>query len=227
MGARSPARRASFARRGLAARPLLDRTTQAMLLRQLSLAQFELRRFDRAYEVALQALELGVLVDVLHQDAARAAIGAGDVGGAIGHLRLAARRAPADRRAFHCWTLGSVLFLEHRYPEARSALERAARWGTHDKPLYRAHRALVDVAMGRPPSDLQATIDDLASASCSGGYGGFVLGHLAYAAGAWTAARRYLSRFIRRIEGGRTAVAIALDAEMRMARATLAKMANN
>jgi tetratricopeptide (TPR) repeat protein len=226
MGARSGTLRARYARQGLAAEHL-DPTTQAMLLRQLYLSQFEARRFRHALDLALQAVELGVLPDVLHQDAARAALAAGELDQAIGHLRMAARQGPASRRAFHWWTLGSTLFLARRYDEAIAALSRAARWGTHDKPLYRAHLALAKIAGGEAVGELQETIDALALAPCGQGYGRFVLGHLAYAAGAWPAARKYLEAFVKRTESGRVAMTIALEGELRMARATLTKMAAN
>jgi tetratricopeptide (TPR) repeat protein len=227
MSARSPAARARWAQRGLSARAPLDKTTQAMLLRQLYVSHYEVRRFDRAHAIALQALELDVIPDVLHQDAARAAFGLGDVSEGLAQLRRAARRAPVTRRPFHLWTLGSALFLVHQYAEATVVLARAVRWGTHDKPLYRAHLALVRIAMGERVEDLQATLDELASSPCGQGYGKFVLGHLAYAAGAWRAAQHYLQAFVRRTEGGRPALAIALDGELRMARATLVKMSAN
>jgi tetratricopeptide (TPR) repeat protein len=227
MAARSATARARWARQGLATRAPLDRTTQAMLLRQLYLSAYEARRFQRAREIALQAIEIGVLVDVLHQDAARAAIGAGDLDAAVSHLRIAARRGPASRRPFHWWTLGSALFLGHRYAEAIAALERAVRWGTRDKPLYRAHLALARIACGERVSGLQEVIDELASAACGQGYGRFVLGHLAYAAGEWTAARRYLESFVRRTEESRAPLAIALEGEVELSRSTLAKMAAN
>jgi tetratricopeptide (TPR) repeat protein len=209
---------------GLAARAPIDKTTHAMLLHQLYLSHYELRRFDRAHAVALQALELDVLPDVLQQDAARAALAKGEVTAALAHLRCAARRAPASRRSFHLWTLGSTLLLLHRYAEATAVLTRAVRWATHERPLYRGHLALVRIAMGQRVDDLQAIIDELASASCGQGYGRFVLGHLAYAAGAWAAARRHLQAFVRRTETARPALAIALDGELRMARATLVKI---
>ncbi len=81
--------------------------------------------------------------------------------------------------------------------------------------------------MGERIDDLQSTIDDLATAQCGRGYGRFVLGHLAYAAGQWSSARQYLQAFVRRTESGRTALTIALDGEVRMARTTLAKMSAN
>jgi len=227
MAAKTPAARGKWARQGLASRAPMDHTTQAMLLRQLSLSLYEARRFDQARAVALQAIELGVLPDVMHQDAARAAFATGDVDDAVSHLRLASRRGPASRRPFHLWTLGSVLFLAQRYAEATAALERAVRWGTRDKPLYKAHLALVRIASGEAMPDLQSTIDDLAAAPCGQGYGRFVLGHLAYAAGVFPVARRYLDAFVRRTEASRPVLAIALDAELRMARSTLSKMSAN
>jgi tetratricopeptide (TPR) repeat protein len=226
MGARTGTMRARYARQGLAAASL-DRTTQAMLLRQLYLSQFEARRFRHAHDLAMQAVELGVLPDVLYQDAARAALADGDLELAIADLRMAARQGPASRRAFHFWTLGSTLFLARRYDEAIAALARASRWGTTDKPLYRAHLALAKIAGGDGVSHLQETIDALAQAPCGQGYGRFVLGHLAYAAGEWPAARKYLDAFVKRTESGRAALGIALEGELRMARATLAKMALN
>jgi tetratricopeptide (TPR) repeat protein len=227
MSAPSGATRARYARKGLAFPGPLDPTVQAMLLRQLYLAHFEARRFTKALGVARQALELDVLPDVLHQDAARAALASGDLDGAVAHLRVAARTGPASRRAFHLWTLGSQLFLAARYSEAISALERATRWSTKDKPLYRAHLALVRIAAGQREDDLQRTIDQLAEAPCGQGYGRFILGHLAYAAGEFRAARRYLEAFVKRTESARASLAIALAGEVAMAKATLAKMAAN
>jgi tetratricopeptide (TPR) repeat protein len=227
MAARSARSRAMYARRGLAARSTLDRTTHAMLLRQLYLSLYEGRHFRKAHTVALQALELDVLPDVLNQDAARAALASGDLDAALAHLRAAARRGPASRRPFHLWTLGSTLFLAQRYAEAMAALRRAARWGTKDRPLYRAHLALSRIAAGEKVGDIQDTINALAEAPCGQGYGRFVLGHLAYAAGEWNAARRYLDAFVKRTSTSRPALGIALEGEVRMARATLSKMTAN
>ncbi|MBK6692186.1 MAG: tetratricopeptide repeat protein [Myxococcales bacterium] len=227
--ATSPVSRARYARKGLASNSPLDPTTHAMLLRQLYLAHFEHGRFRKAHEIALQALELDVLADVIHQDAARAALADGDLEEAVVHLRTAARRCPASRRPFHLWTLGGTLFLAERYAEAIAALTRAARWGTRDKPLYRAHLALAQIASGArvDEDDVQSAIDDLAEAPCGQGYGRFVLGHLAYAAAEWEAAKKYLDAFVKRTESGREATRVALAGELRMARATLAKMRAN
>jgi hypothetical protein len=75
--------------------------------------------------------------------------------------------------------------------------------------------------------DLEETVEALAHAPCGQGYGRFVLGHLAYAAGDWEVAHRYLDAFVRRTEGARAVMGIALEGEMRMTKATLAKMAKN
>jgi tetratricopeptide (TPR) repeat protein len=216
-----------FARRGLASRTSIDRTTHAMLLRQLYLALFESRRFEQAHEVAVQALSLDVLPDVLNQDAARAALASGDVERALAHLRAAARKAPASRRPFHLWTLGSTLFLSRRYDEAAAALARAARWGTHDKPLYRGHLALALLASGRAVASIEDIIAALEDSACGQGYGRFVLGQLAYAIGDHQGARRYLEAFVRRTSQARATLGIALEGELKLARETLARMAAN
>ncbi len=226
MGAKTANARERFARHGLASHAPLDRTTQAMLLRQLYLARFEQKRYSEAHRVADEATELGILADVLHQDAARAALADGDVDTALSHMRAAARKGPADRRSFHHWTLGSALFLLHRYVEAESAMNRAVRWGTKDKPLYQAHLALVQIAGGKTPADdLEETVHALSEAPCGQGYGRFVLGHLAYAAGSFQVARRYLEAFVRKVESGPAVQALALSGELAMARATLEKTA--
>ncbi len=227
MAAKSPRSRGIFARRGLATRGTIDRTTHAMLLRQLYLSLFESRRFEQAHDVALQALELDVLPDVLNQDAARAALAAGDVERSLAHLRAAARRAPASRRPFHWWTLGSTLFLARRYDEAAAALARAARWGTHDKPLYRGHLALALLSSGRGVADLDEIVHALEEAACGQGYGRFVLGQLAFTRGDWAGAKRYLDAFVRRTSASRASLGIALEGELKLAKDTLARMASN
>jgi cytochrome c-type biogenesis protein CcmH/NrfG len=143
---------------------------------------------------------------------------------AAGHLRLAARVGPVKRRAFHWWTLGSVYFLAGRYGEAISALTRAARWGTTDKPLYQGHLAVARCAGGEEVPELPELLEKLASVPSGQGYGRFVLGHLAYYIGHTAEARRYLEAFLKRSESGRPAVAIALDGEIALSRKTLAAL---
>lgn len=224
MQAKSAAARASWAERGLASRGGIERTTKAMLLRQLYLAFYASGHFDRAYEIAASALELGVLEDVVQQDCARAKLASGDVDGALGHLRLAARQAPPSRRAFHQWTLGSVLFLAHRYEDAIAAFTRAARWGTRDKPLYQGHLALAKLAAGIKVRGLSQLIGRLDGCPAGQGYGRFVLGHLAAHAGRREDAELWLSSFVDRTTRGHAAMALALEGEVEMARSTLASI---
>jgi len=192
-----------------------------MLLRQLYLAHFEQRTFTRALLVARQALELGILPDVIHQDAARACQALGDTEGAILHLRLAARISPPNRRPFHVWTLGSVLFLARRHADAASAFSRAARWGTMDKPLYQGHLALAQCESGIVVADLAERIERLVQVAAGQGYGRFVLGLLAAHAHRFDDARRWLEAFVRRTEAGRKVLAIALEGELALARERL------
>jgi tetratricopeptide (TPR) repeat protein len=214
IAARSTQTRAKYARLGLSGGKPLDRTTQAMLLRQLYLAHYEARRFAKALEVARQLLQLQILPDVAHQDAARACQALGELDSAVGHLRLAARVSPASRRAFHFWTLGGLLYLRGRFDESISMLSRAARWGTTDKPLYLGHAAMVRCTRGEQVPRLDQIIAELEAAPCGQGYGRFVLGRLCSFAGRHHDAQRYLEAFIRRTRGSRPALTVALEGEL-------------
>ncbi len=221
MNAKSARARGNHARRGLAYRGDVDPTTRALLLRQLYLSLYAEGAYARAYDVACQAAEIGELADVMQQDAARAKQAIGDVDGAVAHLRLAVRQAPASRRAFHWWTLGSVLFLAGRHERAIEALARAARWGTHDKPLYQGHLALAKCHAGQRVRGLEGYIRRLAACPAGQGYGRFVLGQLAYESARFDDAKRYLEAFVDRTARAHRPLKIALDGELRMAKTTL------
>ncbi len=216
-----------WARRGLTLRGANDRTLRALLLRQLYLSFFEERRFDKAAPISEQMVLLEVLPDVAHQDAARAKQALGDIDGAASHLRLAARVGPPNRRAFHFWSLGSLYFVAGRYTDAISALTRAARWGTTDKPLYQAHLALAQCESGQTVDDLDGVIARLAEAPSAQGYGRFILGHLLRYAGRRAEARRHLEAFVKRTTSGRVALAVALEAEVARARDTLSTLSGS
>lgn len=224
--ARSSGLRAKYALRGLGTNGRISRTTRAMLLRQLYLSHMEGRRFEEALATAERMVGLGVMPDVARQDAARACLGLGDQEGAVAHLRLASRVSPPSRRAFHLWTLGSVLYLAGRHRDAIGALSRAARWGTTDRPLYQAQLALSRLASGEqaPLEELRALRERLADAPCGQGYGQFVLGELAFCEEDFEAARRYLRGFVKRSTSGRVALAVALQGEIARARRLLARM---
>ncbi len=223
MGARTAKSRGLWARRGLAARARIDRETHALLLRQVYLAHFEQREFRAAFDLIHASLRLGALKfeDVLHHDAARAAAALGDIDRAARHLRRAARVGPPSNRALHWWTLGSYYWLAGRNAEAIGALERAARWGTRDKPLYQGHLALARIAMGEEGLDTQALIERLAAVPAGQGYGRFVLGMLSFHDRRFAAARSFLQAFIERTEQGPPVRSVALDGELACARRTL------
>lgn len=226
ISAPTPRSRVFWAKRGLSLAGTLDSATQMLLLRQLYMAYYETKRFRDATMVAEQAIAMDVLSDVAHQDAARAKQALSDIEGAAGHLRLAARKSPPSRRAFHWWTLGSLYFLAGQFDRATAALTRAVRWGTTDKPLFQGHLALVQCAAGQPPplDELKAIIDRLSRASAGQGYGRFVLGHLAFYAGRWDEAKKHLQAFVRRSMNGRPALSISLSGEIAMARVTLSRL---
>lgn len=225
--ARTSGLRAKYAERGLSHDGTVSATTRAMLLRQLYLSHMEARRFVDALAVAQQMLAVDVMPDVARQDAARACLGLGERERAIEHLRIASRVGPPSRRAFHLWTLGSVLYLAGRHREAIGALSRAARWGTTDRPLYHAQLALSRLAAGDQVGDLEILRERLADAPCGQGYGQFVLGELAFASGDFAAARQYLRGFVKRSTGGRVALAVALEGEIARARLLLSRIRRN
>lgn len=222
--ARTSDQRAKYARKGLETGRRMDPTTRSMLLRQLYLSLLEQKKFDEALLVAERNLKTGVLKDVVYQDAARACIGLGEVGRAAGYLRLASRIGPASRRAFHCWTMGSVLYLAAEFDQAILAFSRAVQWGTTDRPLYRAQLALARRAAGHKGENLAVLYDQLAAVPCGSGYGQFVLGELAYHCGDLRRAREHLLAFTKRTLRGRVALAIALQGEMTHARRLLATL---
>jgi tetratricopeptide (TPR) repeat protein len=220
VAARTAAARARHARAGLAA-PELEADTRALLLRQLYLAHFEAQRFEKALTVAEEAIAVGEMIDVCHQDAARAAFALGDLESALTHLRAAARLGPTGRRGFHHWTIGSYLFVRGRYAEAAAALERAHRWSTSERPLYRAHLTLALLAAGEEVDDARAHLEELTVVPCGQGYGRFVLGMLAHALGERAAAKKYLAAFVKRTTEQRPILATSLAAELALARQRL------
>lgn len=223
--ARDSEGRAKYARRGLGLKGGLDQTTRAMLLRQLYLSHIESRRFEVALTIALEMVDTGVMADVAHQDAARACLGLERRQEAIEHLRIASRVSPPSRRAFHLWTLGSVLYLAGQERHSLGPLSRAVRWGTNDKPLYQAQVVLAQLACGETVSNVLEVRERLADSACGRGYGQFVLGELAFCEGDFAASEDYLSAFVERTGRGRVAQQVALEGELRRARDLLGRMA--
>lgn len=225
--ARTSVTRAKYAQRGLAHGAPLDHTTRVLLLRQLYLSHMEGRRFADALAIAEQMLATTVMPDVARQDAARACLGVGDREKAIEHLRIGSRVSPPARRAFHLWTLGTVLYLEGRYTDACGALSRAARWGTTDKPLYLAGLGLAQLAAGEDVTvhELAELRERLSDAPCGQGYGQFVLGELCFALEDYAGVLRYLRAFLKRVTGGRVALQVSLSGEIARSRQLIRRSA--
>ena len=137
--------RAKYATRGLA-KPALEPTIQGLLLRQLYMAHLELERFDQAIDIAQQVVDLQALDDVAHQDLARAYLANKQYDAALGQVRLARRVAPPERKAFHDWTQGSMLYLLGRLTQAIPVFERGLRWSVGERPLIEAQLALTQVS---------------------------------------------------------------------------------
>jgi tetratricopeptide (TPR) repeat protein len=217
--AKTPAVRARYAQRALKLKGPIEPTTRAMLFRQLYLVAMERQKFGEAEELAQAMLALDVLVDIAHQDAARACLGLKNLDGALGHLRLAARRGPASRRAFHLSMLGALLYLNGRGQNALPTLELAARWSTTDKPICRAQLALAKHELGiAADEDFEGLRRDLEQSLHHRGYDEYLLGELCALLGDDDSAQRYFESFVERTTSGRVALFIALQAEIGRAR---------
>ncbi len=216
--------RAKYAQRGLKDSGPVDPSTQTLLLRQLYLSLMERREFEQARGVADQMIALQSLLDVAHQDAARAYLGLRDIASAVRHVRLAARLGPPSRRAFHFWTLGSIQYLNGMPAEGVRSLTLAARWGTRDKPLYRAQLALACAEAQQSVPPLAPLLESLEQAPCGQGYGQYVAGELCMLLGRESDAATHFRSFVTRVTSGRVALSVGLFAEIARARRHLMRM---
>jgi tetratricopeptide (TPR) repeat protein len=223
MKAKTAALRIRHARAGLAS-GVCDGDTQAMLLRQLYLGLLETGEYQDARMVAEQFVSLGVMPDVARHDAARACQALGDVEGAIGHLREAARACPAERRSFHLSTLGGLLYAYGRPAEAAVVLEAALEAPDASAPLVRGQLALARFAAEGDTSELELAYHELLHDRTGEGYGRFVLGELAMARDDRRAAQMFLQAFLAKAKRARTAAQSALKPEIDRATATLGRL---
>lgn len=204
IGAPTPSQRAKYATCGLAAAELAP-DTQLMLLRQLYLSHLERGRFADALAISEQMIELSAASvdarapswELAHQDAARAASALGDFDGALGHLRLASRVAPARRRGFQLWCLGSTLYALGCYAEAEKVLDRSARWTTKHKVIHQALHALSLAAQSKPVN-LPAAYHRLATSESQPGIVDWVGGELLLGLGHPLLALPLLKSFVAR-----------------------------
>lgn len=220
--AETPVLRAKYATRGLS-HPTLERDTQLLLLRQLYLAHLERDQFEEARAVAEQMVSLGELEEPSRHDAARACLALGDFTAAIHHFRMAARRAPAQRRSLHLWNLGRVAYLDGRHAEAAAAFKRALRWAVDNQALYRVHATLARHHLGESV-DLRTAYETLGAIQPLPAYAEFLGGELLRLLGEPTLAASLLRQFLRQVPSAPTEMAIGLRAEVRRAQEWLVEL---
>ncbi|MDQ3036631.1 MAG: tetratricopeptide repeat protein [Myxococcota bacterium] len=217
--------RARLARRGLALDSSdLDPDTQVLLLRQIYLSHLDARRFRKAAEVAEQMSKVGAMKDIAQHDLSRALAAVGDLDAAIEAQRAAARNAPADRRSFQQWSLGTLQHWAGDIDAALRSLARAERWSTRGRPMVRAHIAYVRLSSGLAAPDLDRTITDLQKSPSREGYGQWLLGMIAYELGDKRKAAVHLRAWLRRHAAPDEAKTITLREELRRARVALAEI---
>ena len=198
----SPDAAAVYAEKGLRyVSDRVDAETRVLLLREIYRSHLYARRVRSAHAVARKMVRLGVAQEIAHVDLGRACSTLGWWMRAAQSYRIAARNAPASRRALHWFSVGIALHHAEQTQESLSALDRAVRWSLSTRALHRAYAALVRLDGGELASDIEdfdQLIADLEAARCGEGFGRFVLGLLHAAGGDRGRARRHLVIFIRR-----------------------------
>jgi hypothetical protein len=198
----------------------VDPEGEVLLLREVFKGHLHARRARSAHAIARKMVELGALPEVTHADLGRACAALGWWTRAAQAYRLAARFAPARRRALHWASCSAALHHGQRHEEALAALDRAIRWSTGTRPLHRAYAALIRLDQGQTVSDLETVASDLELSRSGEGYGRYVLGLLALARGDRPLGRRYLREFLKRNVGDPLREA-TLSAEIARARKAL------
>jgi len=227
LGTKVAQKKRSFAEQGLRALDLLplddeeDDELEALLLRQVYLADIEEGHDKEALMVATEMLEIGALGDIARQDAARAALGTQNIEAAIEHLQVAATICPPSRRAFHYGHLGALLRFSGHAQEAIDAFKTALRWATEHRTLYYAQQALTEAADGATLADLSSLRKNLELDEPRPGYALWILGELCVLLGDEVAGADYLRRFISRQSTAPRAKSLALKEEIAHAHALL------
>lgn len=197
--AKDPAEKELIARRALQA-PIDDLELKALLRRQIYIGRAWEHDWIQALEIAEENIESEALGDLARQDAARAASALGAYDAALGHLRVAARIAPAERRAFHTGALASLLRFGGRPEASVEAYEAALRWASTHRPLYRAQLELARLAANdRPQVSLEELNHELEDAEFSLGYSDWVRGEILFLMKDYALAKKFLLQFVERL----------------------------
>lgn len=220
----SPTAAGSYAVKGLReGQSRIDPETSLLLLREIYRSHFYAQRLRSAHAIARKMLRIGVALEIAHVDLGRVCLALGWWTRAAQAYRIAARNAPASRRAMHWSSVAIALHHGGDAAGALSALERAVRWSLNTRPLHRAYIALVRIDAGEFPDAIEGlseAIDELEVARCGEGFGRYVLGLLHAARGSDLDARAHLRTFVKRNEGDPMR-ASTLSHELRRARVTL------
>jgi tetratricopeptide (TPR) repeat protein len=220
----SPAAAGAYAMKGLRdAQNRIDPETTLLLLREIYRSHFYAGRLRSAHAIARKMVRLGVALEIAHVDLGRVCLALGWWLRASQAYRIAARNAPARRRAMHWSSVAIALHHGGDADGALSALERAIRWSLNTRPLHRAYMALVHIDAGEAPESVEGiteAIDELEVARCGEGFGRYVLGLLHAARGDDRRARAHLRIFVKR-NADDPMRASTLGNELRRARATL------
>lgn len=220
----SPADASAYAVKGLRnASDKIDPETLLLLLREIYRSHFYAGRLRSAHAIARKMARTGTSIEVVHADLGRVCMALGWFPRAAQAYRIAARNAPARRRAMHWAFVAIALHQAGDTDGALGALERAIRWSLATRPLHRAYMALVRIDGGEAPEAIEGlteAIHELETARCGEGYGRYVLGLLYAATGNDLRARAHLRTFIKR-NAGDPMRAATLAAEIRRARDTL------
>ncbi len=228
----SPAEAAVLAERGLRHQgdgvgdQAIEPETRLLLLREIYRAHLHARRLRSAHAVARKMVRLGVAQEIAHIDLARACATLGWWHRAAQAYRIAARNAPAARRAMHWASVAVTLHHARQYADALSALERAVRWSLSTRPLHRAYMALVQLDSGRRADEIEhltEIVSELECARCGEGFGRYVLGLLYAAQGSRTRATKHLKVFVKR-NAEDPMRSITLASEIRRARRTMREL---
>ena len=227
LSTQAPQKKRSFAEQGLRALDRIaildeeDDELEALLLRQIYLADIEEGHDKEALEVATEMISLGSLGDIARQDAARAALGVKDVNTAIAHLRVAAEVCPSSRRAFHLGHLGSLLRFDGQNKLALDAFHQALDVASENRNLYEAQQALTEAENGRTAADLEDLRKSLETEEPRLAYALWILGELCVLLGDRDAGAEYLRQFLSRQDKAPRAKSLALSSEIAHASALL------
>lgn len=200
-----------------------DDELKALLIRQIYLSALDAGAHEEAYDLALCMVDLGELGDIARQDAARAALALGRLDDALEHIRIAARVCPDSRRSFHYGHLGALLRFSGRLDQSVEAFAQATAYASEDVALYQAQRALADAERGRNTVNLAQLRAQLEAELPQKGYGQWILGELCCLLGDYSAATKYLTRFLERLEEAPRAKCLSLRGEIAHARNLLKK----